>query len=125
MCITARDLARVGQLFVQGGARDGRQILPSAWLDDIETGGSREAWDAGSFAPDFPGYPIRYRSKWYILEGDAPLIFGIGIHGQHLFIDRKNEVVIAKMSSAPQALAPERKMMVMKSVAAVRAALAG
>lgn len=124
MCVTARDLARVGQLFVQGGARDGQQILQSAWLDDIETGGSREAWDAGSFAPDFPGYPIRYRSKWYILEGDTPLIFGIGIHGQHLFIDRKNEVVIAKTSSAPQALAPERKMMIMKSVAAIREQLA-
>ncbi|MEM7424675.1 MAG: serine hydrolase [Pseudomonadota bacterium] len=125
MCVTARDLARVGQLFAQAGTRGKAQIIPSGWLDDIETSGSREAWDAGSFAADFPGYPIRYRSKWYILEGEAPLIFAIGIHGQHLFIDRKNEVVIAKMSSAPQALAPERKMMIMKSIAAIRTELAG
>ncbi len=124
MCVTARDLARIGQLIVQGGQRAGTQIVPSSWLDDIAEGGSREAWDQGSFAEDFPGYPIRYRSKWYILEGEAPLIFGIGIHGQHLFIDRANEIVIAKMSSAPQALAPERKMMIMKSVDAIRRHLA-
>ncbi len=125
MCVTVRDLARVGQLLVQNGRRDGNQIVPSAWVEDIASQGSRDAWDQGSFAADFPGYPIRYRSKWYILEGKAPVIFAIGIHGQHLFVDQKNEIVIAKMSSHPTALAPERKMLLMKTVKALQSHLAG
>jgi len=125
MCVTARDLARVGQLIVQGGRRDGTQIVPAAWLDDLATGGSRAAWDQGSFVEHYPGYAMRYRSQWYISENEPPLLFAMGIHGQHLFIDIRNQIVIAKMSSQPDALAPERKMMVMKSVAALQAYLAG
>ena len=68
---------------------------------------------------------MRYRSKWYINEGPSPLIFGIGIHGQFLFVDRKNEIVIAKMSSQASALAPERKMMVMKTAATLQDYLSG
>lgn len=124
MCVTARDLARVGQLLVQNGARASQQVVPASWVEDIATQGSRQAWEDGSFAPDFPGYPIRYRSKWYILDGDAPIIFGIGIHGQHLFVDQKNAIVIAKMSSQPTALAPERKMLLMKTVKAIQNHLA-
>ena len=33
---------------------------------------------------------MRYRSKWYVLDGEAPLVFGMGIHGQNLFVDRVN-----------------------------------
>jgi len=38
---------------------------------------------------------MRYRNHWYLLDGDAPLAFGMGIHGQNLFVDRANEIVIA------------------------------
>ena len=44
---------------------------------------------------------IHYRSKWYVLRGAAPLMFGVGIFGQNVFIDRKNQIVIAKFSSQP------------------------
>ena len=125
MCVSARDLARVGQLILQGGQRNGAQVVPRAWLEDIASQGSTTAWVQGSFAEYYPGYKMRYRSQWYIVEGDAPLIFGLGIHGQHLFIDKKNQIVIAKLSSQTKPLAPERKMIVMKSVAALQAHLAG
>ncbi|MEM1200791.1 MAG: serine hydrolase [Pseudomonadota bacterium] len=123
MCVTARDLARVGQLLVQNGQRGSTQVVPAGWIEDIATQGNREAWDQGSFAEDFPGYPISYRSKWYILDGEAPVIFAIGIHGQHLFVDQKNAIVIAKMSSNPTPLAPERKMLLMKTVKAIQSHL--
>lgn len=123
MCITARDLARVGQLFVQDGERDGQPVVPPAWLADIASGGDFEAWDKGSFVEHYSGYKMRYRSKWYVCETGSPVIFSIGIHGQYLFVDRKNSIVIAKMSSQADPLAPERKMMAMKSVAALQAYL--
>jgi CubicO group peptidase (beta-lactamase class C family) len=99
VCATARDLARVGQLIVQGGARGATQIVPEGWIDDITRNGDDDAWAAGNLASYYPGLPIRYRSQWYVQHGDAPTLFGLGIHGQNLFVDRTRELVIAKVSS--------------------------
>jgi len=99
MSATVRDLARVGQMVLQDGRGDGRQVVPAAWIEDLYEGGDAAAWQAGDFAPHFPGLDMHYRSKWYLVRGTAPILFGIGIHGQNLYIDRRNEVVIAKMSS--------------------------
>jgi hypothetical protein len=102
MCTTLRDLARVGQLVLDRGARAGRQVVPADWIDDLAAGGDPAAWRAGNFVETFAGRPMRYRAKWYTLEekdGRPALLFGWGIHGQHLFIDRANATVIAKQSS--------------------------
>jgi CubicO group peptidase (beta-lactamase class C family) len=99
VCTTVRDLARVGQLLVHRGGRGSSQIVPERWIDDITLNGDRDAWAAGNGVAFFPDLPLRYRSKWYIQDGDAPLLFGLGIHGQHLFVDRDHEIVVAKVSS--------------------------
>jgi CubicO group peptidase (beta-lactamase class C family) len=106
MCATVRDLARVGQLLVEGGARGSTQIIPASWIEDIVGNGDPEAWAAGNAAEYFPGLPMRYRSQWYVQDGEAPLLFGLGIHGQNLFVDRTHGIVIAKVSS--QALPMDR-----------------
>ena len=99
ICATARDLARLGQVVADGGACEGRQIIPAVWIDDIVQNGSADAWDAGVFAPFFPGRNMHYRNKWYVDRGEAPLLFALGIHGQYLFVDRRNQLVIVMMSS--------------------------
>jgi CubicO group peptidase (beta-lactamase class C family) len=99
VCTSVRDLARVGQLMVQGGARGSTQIVPESWIEDIARNGDPEAWAAGNGTRYFPGFSIRYRSKWYRLDGQAPILFGLGIHGQNVFVDREHEIVIAKVSS--------------------------
>jgi CubicO group peptidase (beta-lactamase class C family) len=99
VCTTTRDLARVGQLIADGGARGTRQIIPEAWIADILDNGDTDAWNAGSFIEIYPGAVMHYRSKWYVENGPKPLMFGLGIHGQNLFIDRANDIVIAKFSS--------------------------
>ncbi len=124
-CATTRDLARIGQLIVQDGCRDGRRILPAGWVDDILTVGDRAAWDDGDFASFFPGSPMHYRSKWYVQHGDAPLLFGIGVNGQNLFIDRANQIVIAKFSSQAAPLDEARITLTMQAVAAIRRHLTG
>ena len=42
---------------------------------------------------------MHYRNKWYVDVDEAPLLFGLGIHGQYLFADRRNRIVVAIMSS--------------------------
>jgi hypothetical protein len=120
VCTTVRDLARVGQLIVQEGARDSRQILPASWIHDISQNGDADAWAAGSFVTYYPGLPIRYRSQWYVEDGQAPLLFGLGIHGQNLFVDRKREIVIAKVSSQALPLDAALIELTMRGVTRIR-----
>ena len=120
ICATVRDLARVGQLLVDHGVCGGTQVIPSGWIDDITLNGSEEAWAAGVFAPFFPGRRMHYRSKWYVDVDEAPLLFGLGIHGQYLFVDRRNRIVIAIMSSQPNPLDAAMISLTMSAVAEVR-----
>ncbi len=120
VCTTVRDLARVGQLLVQGGARGSAQVVPESWIEDIVRNGDPDAWKAGSLASYYPGLPIRYRSKWYVLDGQMPLLFGLGIHGQNLFVDRSREVVIAKVSSQALPLDAGRMARTMRAASEIR-----
>jgi len=71
-------------------------------------------------APYFPGLPMRYRSKWYVMDGKAPLAFGVGIHGQNLFVDRINNLVIAKLSSQAMPMDAARIALTLRGVSELR-----
>ena len=96
--LTARDLARVGEMMRQGGVANGRRIVSSEWVRDTVTGGSRDAWLRSDFTGLFANG--QYRNKWY-QSGDGSF-YGIGIHGQWLFVHPSSETVIVKMSSQPE-----------------------
>lgn len=123
MNMTTRDLARVGQLIVDGGVRDGKQVIPAAWIESILNDGDEGAWNAGPFVELYPGVPMHYRAKWYVERDRHPRMFGMGIHGQNLFVDPKNEIVIAKFSSQPPPLDADLIKLTSDLVTAVRRAL--
>lgn len=120
MCTTTGDLARVGQLLVQGGSREGREIIPPSWIEDIAHGGDPEAWKKGPFAAMFAGLDMHYRSKCYVVRGAQPVIFGLGVHGQYLVADLKNDVVIAKHSSQSLPLDAANVILDMQGLRAIR-----
>jgi CubicO group peptidase (beta-lactamase class C family) len=124
ICATVRDLALLGQLLVQGGARAGRRIVPAEWIEDILRNGAPSAWDAGIFAPFFPGIPMHYRAKWYVERHAAPVMFGLGVYGQYLFVAPAQEVVIAKVSSQPPPLDGAQIALMTSAAAAIRQWLA-
>jgi CubicO group peptidase (beta-lactamase class C family) len=124
MCATTRDLARVGQMLLEGGSYRGRQVVPQSWIDMIATDGDPEAWSAGNLASYYPGIPMHYRTKWYVERSESPMLFCLGIHGQNLFVDAKSEIVIAKFSSQPQPLDVECIALTGALVAALRKLLA-
>lgn len=95
--LTPRDLARVGEMMRNGGMARGRRVVSESWVEDTLTKGSHEAWQRSDFAPLFP--KGRYRNKWY-QTGEGSFC-GIGIHGQWLFVDPKNELVVVRMSCQP------------------------
>jgi CubicO group peptidase (beta-lactamase class C family) len=122
-CATTRDLLRLGLLIAEGGSYAGREIIPSWWIDDILNSGDARAWNDGDFVKYFPQMPIHYRSQWYVLRGDAPMMFGVGVFGQNVFIDRKNQIVIAKFSSQALPMDEQRILLTVHGIAAIRNSL--
>lgn len=98
ICTTTMDLARVGQLIVQDGRRNDAPIIPLSWIEDTLRAGDPSAWAAGDLISYFADHPMHYRNKWYVRR-DSELAFGLGVYGQNLFVDRANELVVAKLSS--------------------------
>jgi hypothetical protein len=125
MCTTALDLARVGHLLAEGGRRAGREIVPLAWIEDIERQGDAGAWQAGPFVELFGGRPLHYRSKWYVERGATPVMSGFGIHGQHLFVDRAARLVVAKVSSGALPIDAAQIDLTYRAFDAIRRHLAG
>ncbi len=80
--VTTRDYARFGQMFLQGGAWQGRQIVPRDWVEQSTV----------PQAKDGSGYGY----QWWIADGAGPGEFNAqGIYGQYIWIDRTRNVVIA------------------------------
>jgi CubicO group peptidase (beta-lactamase class C family) len=118
LCVTLRDLARVGELRRRRGAVAGRQLVPDSWIDDILTNGDAAAWrrgrPAGSLMPDG-----RYRSQWYSVGDDHGAFCAIGIHGQWIYVDPATAVVIAKLSSLPLPLDEAEEGLQLAGLAAI------
>jgi CubicO group peptidase (beta-lactamase class C family) len=68
---------------------------------------------------------MHYRAKWYVERGAQPVLSGYGIHGQHLFVDRAREIVVAKFSSQALPLDGDAIPMTYRAVDAIQARLAG
>ena len=105
ICVAPRDLARVGEMIRRRGVADGRQMVPGAWIDDINERGDPEAWAASEFGPVFP--QASYRSQWYRIDRDRGVLLAIGIHGQYIYIHPQAELVIIRMASEPIPLDPD------------------
>jgi CubicO group peptidase (beta-lactamase class C family) len=91
MSATARDLALTGELVRKQGAG----LIPQSFVDDLWTGGSRDAWKNGDQTTLFPDGS--YRNYWY--ETGAGELAAIGIHGQWIWVDPASQTVIVKLSS--------------------------
>jgi CubicO group peptidase (beta-lactamase class C family) len=124
ICATLRDVARFGQLFLQHGQVNGREIVPAAWIDDTIRGAPD---GAGAFrGGDNPaGYPpgAHYRNCWWVRDPGLPFYHASGINGQHVFVHAPSQTVVVKLSTWPTALSEEWLRLTVSGVTAVADAL--
>jgi CubicO group peptidase (beta-lactamase class C family) len=106
ICVAPRDLARFGEMIRRRGGAHGRQVVPGAWIDDINERGDPEAWAASEFADVFP--QASYRSQWYRIDRTKGVLVAFGIHGQWIYIHPEAELVIVRMASEATPLDPDR-----------------
>ena len=58
ICVTLRDAARFGQLYLRRGQREGQEVVPAWWVDDTVRGApdGPDAFLAGGERPGCPGW---------------------------------------------------------------------
>ncbi len=89
--LTARDLAKIGSLYLNGGKWRGRQIVPKKW---VEQSTSRHVQSCGKWSADgIWGYGYQWR------VGELPIgrkrtIAGAGNGNQRLFIIPEDKLVV-------------------------------
>ncbi|MEO8074041.1 MAG: serine hydrolase [Acidobacteriota bacterium] len=93
-----RDMARFGETLRNKGKWQGKQILPSKAVEDIEKGGSKEAFEKSDH-PELKGWS--YRDMWWITHNKNGAYAARGVHGQTIYIDPKAEMVIVRFASHP------------------------
>jgi len=90
---TLRDFGRFGLFVVADGVIEGKRTVPAGWFDE-----------AGS-AKDIGGKMVDYGYLWWVPKGD-PVLRGafeaIGIFGQHMYINRRANLVIVVLSARPK-----------------------
>jgi CubicO group peptidase (beta-lactamase class C family) len=112
LCATARDVARFGQMLLDGGAvPDGaggmRRVVPPRWLRQGWAVDSdvRAAFAASPAESAFPGG--WYRNQFWFRPGAyGDVLLCLGIHGQMLHVSRRTNTVCVKFSTWPRAQNP-------------------
>jgi CubicO group peptidase (beta-lactamase class C family) len=97
-----RDLARFGQLLLDGGVTDGREVVPASWLADAwdRPDDVRAAFAASDNEEVLPGG--WYRNQfWFVPQNGWNALVCLGIHGQMVYVNRETGLVAVKVSSWP------------------------
>jgi CubicO group peptidase (beta-lactamase class C family) len=131
LCATARDVARFGQMLLDGGVvpdRTGgtRRVVPPQWL--------RRAWAVDSdtraaFAASPAEWALPggwYRHQFWIRPGDyGDVLLCLGIYGQMLHVSRRTNTVCVKFSTWPEAQNPAYLQDTLRAFDAVGGFLSG
>lgn len=97
-----RDMAKFGYLYLRDGAWEGKQIVPSSWVESVR-GASvdmRESWSKN----------LRYGSQFWVIPG-RDIFMSVGYDRQLVIVMPKLDIVVATTGSArfpPLGGAPSR-----------------
>ncbi len=84
LCLSATDMAKIGQLYLSGGQWKGRQILPAGWT--VESTKEHSRWEA---------LGLGYGYLWWRLD-DAGLCYAaMGDCGNMIYVNTKRKLVAA------------------------------
>lgn len=90
LAVTARDHARFGQMFLQDGMANGKQVVPADWVHEATVP------DEG-YEPIAPGEAVGYQYQWWT-DANSDVFMALGLHHQFIWVDPTNQIVIAKIS---------------------------
>lgn len=95
---TARDFAKFGRLYLDRGNWNGEQILPAKWVKDSVKPDKRYLKLKDHYAP---GWDIGYQYQWWVPAGHDGEFTAIGVWGQYIYVNSKQNLIIVKTSADP------------------------
>ena len=93
---TLRDYAKFGQLYLNKGMWEGKQIVPSEW---VEASYFLDAPHVQPMAGELSANTWGYGYQWWVPGFPATDYTAAGVYNQYIYIDPVSNVVIAKTSS--------------------------
>ena len=101
VCISASDIMGICEMVrCYGKNSQGEQVFPENWIKDILNSHSNKKFSLDGYYDIFP--EGLYRSKWYRPYISRNVLFGLGIHGQWIWIDFDKELSFVCLSSEPK-----------------------
>ncbi len=82
LALTPRDMVKIGQLYLNCGMWNGRQIISTKWIEESSKEHSR--WEK-----------LPYGYLWWIIDGDNCCYAALGDGGNVIFIDHGKKMVVA------------------------------
>lgn len=82
LTLTPMDMAKIGQLYLEGGIWKGRQIIPAGWIS--ESTKEHSSWDKLSY-----GY------MWWIIDNREQIYAAMGDGGNVIYVNTKKKMVVS------------------------------
>ena len=86
LCMSAKDMAKIGQMCLDNGKYNGRQIVSQSWIKDMT---SPRAVEGKMFRG------MQYGYLWWIIHPESNVYAAIGNSGNVIYINPKENTVIA------------------------------
>jgi CubicO group peptidase (beta-lactamase class C family) len=98
LVMTARDYAKFGELYRNGGRWRGKQIVPKSWVDASLTS------DADHLQPGRPvvgsrALDLGYGYQWWLPASDFGEFTAIGVYNQFVYVSPSKKTVVVKLSA--------------------------
>jgi len=92
LSLRSRDMAKLGEVVVEGGRWQGRPIVSAAWIAESTARRGSDSWAQG-------GRPTDYGYLWWILDGPGDVVAGLGALGQFIFVVPSLQLVVTVTST--------------------------
>ena len=89
LCLSAADMAKLGQLCLQNGTWNGRQIVSPDWLKEML---SPRRIESGAFIG------MSYSYLWWIVHPERNVYAAIGDSGNVIYVDPNEKIIVAVSS---------------------------
>jgi len=98
--MTARDFAKIGELYRNGGKVGTQQLVPASWVN-ASTQIALPHLAPGQVTVGGHKFAFGYGYQWWIPAGDLGEFSAIGIYNQFVYVDPSSRTTIVKLSANP------------------------
>ncbi|MFD8000430.1 serine hydrolase domain-containing protein [Streptomyces mirabilis] len=96
--LTARDYAKLGELYRNGGVWQGEELVPTQWVRDSVTVAAPHL-EAGKPIVGGHHFQMGYGYQWWLPAGDRGEFSAIGVYNQFVYVDPTVGTTIVKLSA--------------------------